>query len=492
MNEEIKYLQLNEIVPGEIHPHLETNNDNLQNMINSIKKYGIITPLLVRPKGNVYEIVLGNRRYKAAQELQLKQVPVIIKELNDKQALELVISDNIQRKELTTKEEALLYNQVLANNNEKVEKISTDLGIPLDRIISKLNILNKKEEKNIIDSKQNNNEIVTKSNSINNDIINLSELNNEVIEREDKFMNNNELLSNQLNQNNMLGQDLQTQNTNEPTFGGKFFPSLEEQSTNMNSNTNVLNDIQQTPPPINNEPNINNGSNLIDLTDLSGVTSQPTINDQPTAEPSSLPSFDINQILNNNSNDPQESLNTNNNLSTIPTIDQNVPAPESNPGIDINISNNSNQQQIDNNINLDNSTTLPSQEESLNINTTDQLPNINSDTNFNDKPLIPNIEELQQDPSQNVSLDLNNEPNLDSLPNLNPEEQNMQPMPEPNNLETPIEDQTTNIKPEEKNIIPVVNMIKNLAAGFEALGYSIKLEESDESNSYKIQIEVEK
>ena len=486
MNEEIKYLQLNEIVPGEIHPHLETNNDNLQNMINSIKKYGIITPLLVRPKGNVYEIVLGNRRYKAAQELQLKQVPVIIKELDDKQALELVISDNIQRKELTTKEEALLYNQVLANNNEKVEKISTDLGIPLDRIISKLNILNKKEEKNIIDSKQNNNEIVTKSNSINNDIINLSELNNEVIEREDKFMNNNELLSNQLNQNNMLGQDLQTQNTSEPTFGGKFFPSLEEQSTNMNLNTNMLNNNQQTTPPINNE------SNLIDLTDLSGVTPQPATTNQQTAEPSSLPSFDINQILNNNSNDPQESLNTNNNLSTIPTIDQNVPAPESNPGIDINISNNSNQQQIDNNINLDNPTTLPSQEESINLNTTDQLPDINSNIDLNTEQSLPNLESLQQNPSQNISLDLNNEPNLDSLPNLNTEEQNMQPMPEPNNLETPIEDQTINIQPEEKNIIPVVNMIKNLAAGFEALGYSIKLEESDESNSYKIQIEVEK
>ena len=490
MNEEIKYLQLNEIVPGEIQPHLETNNDNLQNMINSIKKYGIITPLLVRPKGNVYEIVLGNRRYKAAQELQLKQVPVIIKELDDKQALELVISDNIQRKELTTKEEALLYNQVLANNNEKVEKISTDLGIPLDRIISKLNILNKKEEKNIIDSKQNNNEVLTKSNSINNDIINLSQLNNEVIERDDKFMNNNELLNNQLNQNNMIGQDLQSQNTSEPTFGGKFFPSLEEQSTNINLNTNMQNNNQPTTPPINNE------SNLIDLTDLSGVTPQPTINNQATAEPSSLPSFDINQVLNNNSNTPQESLNTNNeilnNLSTIPTIDQNIQAQEPTPVVDINTSDNSNQQQIDNNVNLDYSTALPSQEEAINLNTTDQLPDINSNIDLNTEQSLPNLESLQQNPSQNISLDLNNEPNLDSLPNLNTEEQNMQPMPEPNNLETPIEDQTTNIKPEEKNIIPVVNMIKNLAAGFEALGYSIKLEESDESNSYKIQIEVEK
>ena len=68
----------------------------------------------------------------------------------------------------------------------------------------------------------------------------------------------------------------------------------------------------------------------------------------------------------------------------------------------------------------------------------------------------------------------------------------MQQISETNNLEATPVDQPIDSKPEGKNIIPVVNMIKNLASGFEALGYSIKLEESDEINSYKIQIEVEK
>ena len=508
MNEEIRYLQLSEIIPGEIHPHLETNNDNLQNMINSIKKYGIITPLLVRPKGNVYEIVLGNRRYKAAQELQLKQVPVVIKELDDKQALELVISDNIQRKELTTKEEALLYNQVLSNNNEKVEKISNDLGIPLDRIISKLNTLNKKEEKNIVDSKQNNNEIVTSSNSINNDIINLSELNKEELEREDNFMNNNEMLNNQINQNNMLGQEnLSSQNTSEPTFGGKFFPSLEDQPTNMNINTNILNDTNTTSAPVNSEPNINNGTNLIDLTDLSGISQSINneLNQQP-ADTIATPNFDINQSLNNEIlNTPSEAPNPNNNISdilqSVPTLDQNTP-PQEAPIIDLNVPNNLNQQIDNNNITLNSSLTPPTSElpqeetklDSLNLN---QPTNIDSSMELNSQTPLPNLENSQQEQVSNISLDLNNQPNLDSLPNLNIEapivdNQAIMSMPETTNSIDIQQGQPTSIPQEEKNIMPVVNMIKNLAIGFESLGYNIKIEESDELNSYKIQIEVEK
>lgn len=486
MNEEIRYLQLSEIVPGEIHPHLETNNENLHNIINSIKKYGIITPLLVRPKGNMYEIVLGNRRYKAAQELQLKQVPVIIKELDDKQALEMIISDNIQRKELTTKEEALLYNQVLSNNNEKVEKISNDLGIPLDRIISKLNTLSKKVKQNIEDKKINNNEKVSNSNYINNDIINLSELNKKESEREDKFMNNNESLNNQSNQNNMLGQDnSQLQNNNEPTFGGKFFPSLEDQPTNMNLNTNILNNIPT--PTINSEPTVNNGSNLIDLTDLSGL-SQPLSNElnqqpAPTVEaPMPAPGLDTNQSLNNDiSNTINEPLNTNDDLAqiiqSVPSLDSNQPLPEI-PSLESDSTKNLDQQSnINNNLDLNIQPALSTQEEPKTVpldsniqNSLDPLSNFNNNIELNPQPTLPTAEPTQE-PSQNILTDLNNQSNLNADIQQN---------------------QTIATPQEEKNIIPVVNMIKNLVIGLESLGYNIKLEESEEEKSYKLQIEVEK
>ena len=109
MDNVIQYIGLSELIPGEFHPHLETSNDNLENLTNSIKNYGILEPLIVRPKDKRFEIILGNRRYKAASSLGMEKVPVIILNIDDTKALELVISDNIQRKELSSKEEAYLY-----------------------------------------------------------------------------------------------------------------------------------------------------------------------------------------------------------------------------------------------------------------------------------------------------------------------------------------------------------------------------------------------
>ena len=150
MDNAIQYIGLSELIPGEFHPHLEYTNDNLDNLTNSIKKYGILEPLIVRPKEQKYEIILGNRRYNAAKNLGLQKVPAIILNVNDETALNIIISDNIQRKELSSKEEAYLYDKALSFPNTNKEKISINLGIPLDRITSKLNLLKKKTGKILI------------------------------------------------------------------------------------------------------------------------------------------------------------------------------------------------------------------------------------------------------------------------------------------------------------------------------------------------------
>ena len=170
MDNSIKYINIEDLIPGEFQAHFENTTDNLDNLANSIKKNGIIVPLVVREKQpQQYEIILGNRRYNAAKMAGLKQVPAIIIEANDEKALDIVISDNVQRRELTAKEEAYLYDKDLEyTNNEK--NLSDKLGIPIDRIISKLSFIRKNSDnKNSTPTNNNTNNI---NNNINDNISN--------------------------------------------------------------------------------------------------------------------------------------------------------------------------------------------------------------------------------------------------------------------------------------------------------------------------------
>lgn len=463
MDNVIQYIGLSELIPGEFHPHLETSNDNIENLISSIKSYGILEPLIVRPKDKRFEIILGNRRYKAASSLGMEKVPVIILNIDDTKALELVISDNIQRKELSSKEEAYLYEKLLSYPNTNKEKLSIDLGIPLDRITSKLNLLNKNKKNEInkdIQSKISAVNYNNQNNSINNDIINLSELNQKETEREDFYMNNNQYENINMNNNNFNNKEAQPNAQQEPTFGGRFFPSLEDEPTNMNLNSTMN---IQSPTPISN--GFNSGP-LIDLTDLSSDKNQPPLVSQaPTNQSISLPNLD------NGSPISLEQLNIQPTpLSENQNINLSQPKEES---LNINsIPNQLNNQPIDLNQNI------PSQPEPVNNMLNNfNLGNSKIDVQQSIEPQTPNIPQM---------------PNIEQITAENTT--NQEQFYQPNNT-NPIPN-ATNLEPisntPKKDIIPVANMIKNLAIGIGEFGYKINITENDSNNSYSITIEVEK
>lgn len=463
MDNVIQYIGLSELIPGEFHPHLETSNDNIENLISSIKSYGILEPLIVRPKDKRFEIILGNRRYKAASSLGMEKVPVIILNIDDTKALELVISDNIQRKELSSKEEAYLYEKALSYPNTNKEKLSIDLGIPLDRITSKLNLLNKNKQNEINKVMQSNistSSYNTQNNSINNDIINLSELNQKETEREDFYMNNNQYENINMNNNNFNNKEAQPNAQQEPTFGGRFFPSLEDEPTNMNLNSTMN---IQSPTPISN--GFNSGP-LIDLTDLSSDKNQPPLVSQaPTNQSISLPNLD------NGSPISLEQLNIQPTpLSENQNINLSQPKEES---LNINsIPNQLNNQPIDLNQNI------PSQPEPVNNMLNNfNLGNSKIDVQQSIEPQTPNIPQM---------------PNIEQITAENTT--NQEQFYQPNNT-NPIPN-ATNLEPisntPKKDIIPVANMIKNLAIGIGEFGYKINITENDSNNSYSITIEVEK
>jgi ParB family chromosome partitioning protein len=107
----------------------------------SIKEKGIIQPLIVRPKGDDYEIVAGERRWRAAQKAQLHEVPVLVREFDDTEVLEIAIIENIQRADLNAVEEAAGYRQLMDKFGHTQEKLSEALGKSRSHIANLMRLL---------------------------------------------------------------------------------------------------------------------------------------------------------------------------------------------------------------------------------------------------------------------------------------------------------------------------------------------------------------
>ena len=114
------------LVANRYQPRQRFDRDELQALTESVKVNGILMPILVRRLGDGknYEIVAGERRWRAAQEAQLYEVPVVVKELDDKQALEMALVENIQRKDLTPLEEAEGYRRLMKDFGHTQEDVA--------------------------------------------------------------------------------------------------------------------------------------------------------------------------------------------------------------------------------------------------------------------------------------------------------------------------------------------------------------------------------
>jgi ParB family chromosome partitioning protein len=117
--------------PGAFQPRRNFSEESLKGLAESIREHGIIEPLLARPVKNakdMYEIVAGERRWRAAQMAKLHEVPVIIRELSDREALEFAIIENVQREDLSPLEEAEGYQRLLGEFNHSPEALSKIVG----------------------------------------------------------------------------------------------------------------------------------------------------------------------------------------------------------------------------------------------------------------------------------------------------------------------------------------------------------------------------
>ncbi|MGM9972485.1 MAG: nucleoid occlusion protein [Clostridiaceae bacterium] len=141
MRNEILLINVNMIVPNIYQPRKYFNNDSLQELADSIKHNGILQPLSVRLMGERYELVAGERRWRAAKSIGLDKVPCTILDITDKQAAELALLENLQREDLNFIEEAEAYYNLINEHGFTQEQLAIRMGKKQSTIANKLRLL---------------------------------------------------------------------------------------------------------------------------------------------------------------------------------------------------------------------------------------------------------------------------------------------------------------------------------------------------------------
>lgn len=139
-------IPIEQIVPNPDQPRRNFSDANLEELAQSIREKGIIQPLIVRARGDEYEIVAGERRWRAAQIAKLHEIPVILRDYTDTEVLEVAIIENIQRSDLNAIEEAAGYRQLMDRFGHTQEKLAEALGKSRSHIANLLRLLNLPED----------------------------------------------------------------------------------------------------------------------------------------------------------------------------------------------------------------------------------------------------------------------------------------------------------------------------------------------------------
>ena len=138
-----QFIPIEKISPNPEQPRKRFDPEDLQDLANSIREKGVIQPLIVRRRENgTFEIVAGERRWRASQMAQLHELPVIIREFTDVEVLEVAIIENIQRADLNSIEEAAGYRQLMDRFGHTQEKMAEALGKSRSHIANLLRLLN--------------------------------------------------------------------------------------------------------------------------------------------------------------------------------------------------------------------------------------------------------------------------------------------------------------------------------------------------------------
>ena len=146
LEQNILQVPIDEIIPNRFQPRLNFDDRGLEELASSIKQHGIIQPLVLRRVNDKYEIIAGERRYKAATMAGLSKVPAVIADVDDNKSAEVAIVENVQRRDLSAIEEARSYKNLLDKGYLTQAELAKKMGLSQSAIANKLRLLNLDEE----------------------------------------------------------------------------------------------------------------------------------------------------------------------------------------------------------------------------------------------------------------------------------------------------------------------------------------------------------
>lgn len=141
-NQSVVFINTNLINDNKLQPRINYDQSRLEELKNSIREQGVLQPILVRIKGDGYEVIAGERRLRAARSLKLEKIPVIVKTVTDKEALEIALVENIQREELNPIEEARAFRKLIDEFQYTQEEVAQAVGKDRSTITNLLRVLN--------------------------------------------------------------------------------------------------------------------------------------------------------------------------------------------------------------------------------------------------------------------------------------------------------------------------------------------------------------
>ncbi|WP_053955116.1 ParB/RepB/Spo0J family partition protein [Inediibacterium massiliense] len=142
----IEMISIHKIRPNKNQPRKHFNKEKLETLSESIKNHGVIQPIVIRPIGQGYEIIAGERRWKACKQAELDEIPCIIKEIDEQGRMEIALIENIQREDLNPIEEAFAYKNLMEKYKVTQEEISCSIGKSRPYIANTVRLLNLTEE----------------------------------------------------------------------------------------------------------------------------------------------------------------------------------------------------------------------------------------------------------------------------------------------------------------------------------------------------------
>ena len=145
--EKVEKISLKDIVPNPFQPRKRFAEEKMAELVSSLREKGVIQPILVRTKGDGYELIAGERRWRAAQELDIEEIPAIIRDdIDDANSLEISLIENIQREELNPIEEANAYQELIGQFEYTLEKVGKMMGKDKTTISNSLRLLSLTDE----------------------------------------------------------------------------------------------------------------------------------------------------------------------------------------------------------------------------------------------------------------------------------------------------------------------------------------------------------